>query len=651
MIGAIAEHRKIESVEQLLALQNEDFVRCAYQTILGRPPDPKGFAGYLNQVRRGADKKKIIYVLATSPEGRNRNTLQLSGLKEMIEVFRSAHSSFLSKVLSGLFANALRPILERFDEAENRLDKLNDLLTRRLSDLDAAETHRNVETNGTVLHSAQGIEPTKPIVTAQLREDATGTIGSPPIYAVRSRLNRRRQNLERAFGRETVTDRFFQTIFFSMRLVADSRTVVGFLIEDQIIARWLLTGPSPASSFGILSTQLKALYYSCFDCSLTRRSGAEMATCNSAALRALSAPIWPTSFTNVPITAFMLCAIDKRHGKSFDFQNANKRDGICADYFLRLVPHYGLQRYVTLDQRRALAQPADGSWEGRVSLLQSWVLDSDEDLRRKFAPLDTPALAAFVNWFNDIGVWDRGLDYCLSEEKLSEGQMRITRTKEGHDLVIPAYFGAKNLLPEDLGFDDTEDWLHALVQRRRNDTNLPSRIFSSSVLAYIANGSVRKQHVPKQTTDVAYRLGTRSVRPGCMLTFSTLGNGIRHLIGRGWSQPEDTHVWTAAHMAFLSIDLDSSVVDSLDLFVEFNVGQQPQARVTISWNGRIVETIFLESDIVTTVTCSLGKDYKTGGACNLLCFGIDQLFKPSDRGGNDNRTLGLALHRLSLLHR
>ena len=59
----------INSLEELLELHDEAFVKAAYRSILGRAPDLGGLQNYLSQVRAGANKAQILRELAQSPEG------------------------------------------------------------------------------------------------------------------------------------------------------------------------------------------------------------------------------------------------------------------------------------------------------------------------------------------------------------------------------------------------------------------------------------------------------------------------------------------------------------------------------------------------------------------------------------------------------
>lgn len=57
------------SVDQLIALDDEDFVHASYLSILLRDPDPMGYADYVRQVRAGVSKERIVVAMASSPEG------------------------------------------------------------------------------------------------------------------------------------------------------------------------------------------------------------------------------------------------------------------------------------------------------------------------------------------------------------------------------------------------------------------------------------------------------------------------------------------------------------------------------------------------------------------------------------------------------
>jgi hypothetical protein len=61
-------HSKIQILKQLRR-SPESFLRGAYQTLLGRDPDPEGREHFLRQLSKGISKKRIAQQLRRSPEG------------------------------------------------------------------------------------------------------------------------------------------------------------------------------------------------------------------------------------------------------------------------------------------------------------------------------------------------------------------------------------------------------------------------------------------------------------------------------------------------------------------------------------------------------------------------------------------------------
>jgi FkbM family methyltransferase len=64
---------RANSLVELLAWDDVDFVRCAYVTILGRQPDAEGEAYYTDRIRRGHSKMEVLWQLRRSPEGREHD--------------------------------------------------------------------------------------------------------------------------------------------------------------------------------------------------------------------------------------------------------------------------------------------------------------------------------------------------------------------------------------------------------------------------------------------------------------------------------------------------------------------------------------------------------------------------------------------------
>jgi len=73
------------SINDLLSRPEEDFVHCAYQSILRRPPDPVGYAASLEQLKNGVSKLAILKQMRFSPEGNQSNSL----IEELDEAIQS----------------------------------------------------------------------------------------------------------------------------------------------------------------------------------------------------------------------------------------------------------------------------------------------------------------------------------------------------------------------------------------------------------------------------------------------------------------------------------------------------------------------------------------------------------------------------------
>ena len=67
------------SIHQLMAYHDAAFIQVAYASLLGREPDPQGFAHYLDLLHLGHSKAEILSAIRNSEEGQARGT-QVDGL-------------------------------------------------------------------------------------------------------------------------------------------------------------------------------------------------------------------------------------------------------------------------------------------------------------------------------------------------------------------------------------------------------------------------------------------------------------------------------------------------------------------------------------------------------------------------------------------
>jgi glycosyltransferase involved in cell wall biosynthesis len=72
------------TAEDLLAYDDEQFIRAAYLSILGRSPDADGFSHYLNRVRSGVSKMEILSQIRLSDEAQGR-AIFITGLDEAVK--------------------------------------------------------------------------------------------------------------------------------------------------------------------------------------------------------------------------------------------------------------------------------------------------------------------------------------------------------------------------------------------------------------------------------------------------------------------------------------------------------------------------------------------------------------------------------------
>ncbi len=60
------------TLDELLANHGQAFIACAYQTLLGRDPDPDGLRFYLAELRNGFSKIQVLVQLRRSEECKTR---------------------------------------------------------------------------------------------------------------------------------------------------------------------------------------------------------------------------------------------------------------------------------------------------------------------------------------------------------------------------------------------------------------------------------------------------------------------------------------------------------------------------------------------------------------------------------------------------
>ena len=76
---------RANSLSELLAWHDVDFVRCAYVTVLGRQPDAVGEAYYTDRIRRGHSKMEVLWQIRRSVEAPKHDP-GISGLDRALKI-------------------------------------------------------------------------------------------------------------------------------------------------------------------------------------------------------------------------------------------------------------------------------------------------------------------------------------------------------------------------------------------------------------------------------------------------------------------------------------------------------------------------------------------------------------------------------------
>lgn len=119
---------RANSLAELLAWHDVDFVRCAFVTVLGRQPDAEGEAYYSERIRCGHSKMQVLWQLRKSPEGSGHDP----GIAGLDRALRRAHRARLP-MLGGLFR-----LLNR-EEGDSAADRRRRAIANDLGVLRAAQ--------------------------------------------------------------------------------------------------------------------------------------------------------------------------------------------------------------------------------------------------------------------------------------------------------------------------------------------------------------------------------------------------------------------------------------------------------------------------------------------------------------------------------
>ncbi|MEL5849775.1 MAG: DUF4214 domain-containing protein, partial [Candidatus Igneacidithiobacillus chanchocoensis] len=86
----IERYMKINHITEIFSFSEREFIRVAYENLLGRAPDEQGMRYYLGRLALGYSRSSIIFQLARSAEAKNLSSIQgLPGLLKQ-ERFRQS---------------------------------------------------------------------------------------------------------------------------------------------------------------------------------------------------------------------------------------------------------------------------------------------------------------------------------------------------------------------------------------------------------------------------------------------------------------------------------------------------------------------------------------------------------------------------------
>ena len=155
---------QISSLNDLLALYDEAFIRASYHSLLGREPDLDGFKYYLNRIRLGVSKIDILNQMYSSKEGKNHNA-KLVGLNSAIRANKWKRLPFVNMVSNWY--------------AEETITKLQ-ITENQLAAFSYSTKHQLEQANNTLLVTLEKIQS----LEANLHNNALSIIEKPSLSTV-----------------------------------------------------------------------------------------------------------------------------------------------------------------------------------------------------------------------------------------------------------------------------------------------------------------------------------------------------------------------------------------------------------------------------------------------------------------------------------
>jgi FkbM family methyltransferase len=185
-----AQHSGVLNLAELLSLDGEQFIECAYYRLLKRLPDPWGGKSYLNKLLKGVAKIQILDEISASEEG-VRLGVTLPGLSDAIARFKRAQRSrfrlFDSLDQNSTLESRMRGVEQRvlllssqvghhFERVEQGLSDLRHLIIQQGQEIACLKESRA----STASHATKS-EPVDAMVSFSGSSSATPLIHGPYI--------------------------------------------------------------------------------------------------------------------------------------------------------------------------------------------------------------------------------------------------------------------------------------------------------------------------------------------------------------------------------------------------------------------------------------------------------------------------------------
>ncbi len=119
-------------IRELLSYDDERFLQCIYYTILGRKADKEGMDVYLNCLRTGKSKTRIITILARSPEGKS-NGVRTVALEVVLTMQMILRWPVLGPLLRVFWKGISTPAIPDFFDPVWYMQEYPDVAKARLS--------------------------------------------------------------------------------------------------------------------------------------------------------------------------------------------------------------------------------------------------------------------------------------------------------------------------------------------------------------------------------------------------------------------------------------------------------------------------------------------------------------------------------------